>query len=184
LLVAQVALYNWQGVPDVTSIKLDGSTSFAISDDLTPAGGGYRVVLAYLPNVTAGAHTLTVTANGNMLSAVLIASEFSGVATSSPVDGAGASANGYGTTPSSGAFTTTNGGDLWVAAFTGGTTTTSVTAGSGWTVPANGYATGSGSTAPECALEYHIASSQTSGTGSVTITSSPNWSAAAIAFKP
>jgi hypothetical protein len=182
--VAQVALYNWQGVPDITSIKLDGSTSFAISNDLTPAGGGYRVVLAYLPNVTAGAHTLTVTANGNMLSAVLIASEFSGVATSSPVDGAGASANGYGTTPSSGTFTTTNGNDLWVAVFTGGTSTTSVTAGSGWTVPANGYATGTGSSAPECGLEYHIASSQTSGTGSFTITSSPNWSAAAIAFKP
>lgn len=182
--MAEVALYNWAGVPDITSIKLDGSTSCTISQDLTPAGGGYRVVLAYLPNVSAGAHTLTVTANGNMLNAVLIASEFSGVATSSPVDGAGASANGYGTTPSSGTFTTTNGSDLWVAVFTGGTTTTSVTAGSGWTVPANGYATGTGSAYPECGFEYEIASSQTSGSGSFTITSSPNWSAAAIAFKP
>jgi hypothetical protein len=182
--VAEVALYNWQGVPDITSIKLDGSTSFTIGDDLTPAGGGYRVVLAYLPNVSAGAHTLTVTANGDMLNAVLITSEFSGVATSSPVDGAGASANGYGYTPNSGTFTTTNGSDLWVAVFTGGTSTTSVTAGSGWTVPNNGYATGTGSSFPECGLEYEIANSQTSGSGSFTITSEPNWSAAAIAFKP
>ena len=120
-----------------------------------------------------------------MLNAALIASEFLlGVATSSLVDGAGASANGYGTTPSSGAFTTTNANDLWVAVFTGGTSTTSVTAGTGWTVPANGYATGTGSSAPECGLEYLIANNQTSGTGSFTITSSPNWSAAAIALKP
>ena len=70
------------------------------------------------------------------------------MATTSPVDGAGASANGYGSTPNSGTFTTTNGNDLWVATFTGGTSTTSVTAGSELIVPANGYATGTGSSGP------------------------------------
>jgi hypothetical protein len=184
LLVAEIAVYNWQGVPDITSINLDGTTSFTIADDVTPAGGGYRLVLATLPNVAAGTHTLTVTANGNMLNAVVIASEFSGVATASPVDGAGASANGYGYTPSSGTFTTTNGNDLWVAAFVGGTSTTSVTPGSGWTVPANGAALGSGSAFPECGFEYEVANNQTSGAGSFTITSEPNWSAVAIALKP
>ena len=51
MLVAQVALYNCgKGCRTSSSIKLDGSTSFTISNDLTPAGGGYRIVLAYLPN--------------------------------------------------------------------------------------------------------------------------------------
>src|SRR6185437_3856180 len=157
LLVAEVSLLNFSSAPDVSSIKLDGSTAFTVGKDVA-MGSQYRVFLAYLPSVSAGSHTVTVTANGTMSNAVLYVSEFSGVAASSPIDGSGASASGYGTTPASGTFTTTTNNDLWVSAYVGGTGGTTTTAESEWTLPANGSATGSGSSNPASAIEYQIAS--------------------------
>src|SRR6185437_10834308 len=53
-----------------------------------------------------------------------------------------------------------------------------------WTLPANGSATGSGSSNPASAIEYQIASGSTSGNGTFTLSANNNWSAAALAFAP
>jgi hypothetical protein len=172
----------------ITSVKLDGATSF--TQDITVEANTssnfrMRVAVFSLPNAAGGAHTVTVDwgAGGSGPTNVLVFfMEVSGAATVSVVDGTGSSGSGVSAASASGNFTTVNSNDFWVAVTTTlGAAPATSSAGASWTIPANGSETDS--TMNLCgAIEFFANPGSTSGNGTFTVKNA-DWVNSAIGYK-
>lgn len=172
-LLAACIPYLPPGSETISSVQLDGSTSFtsvlSIKLDTTSGAAVY-----YLANVAGGSHTVTVTYSGAVTYDTIYLTEISGAKRTSPVDGAGASATGGSTTPASGNYTTLGSSFAYGCIYDVNTTT--FTAGSGWTSPSSDL-TGT----PGSGVEYKAAPGTTTQNADAT-GDNVAWAAVGVAF--
>jgi hypothetical protein len=190
LLICCVESYSSAGtVTDITSVKLNGTTSFTkgiTAEGLCSGSVHIRGSIWYLENIVAGTHTVTVTytlggPSHDVDSIYLI--EASGVATSASADGAGVGTVGNSNAPASGSFTTL--GTSFVVAVCGGDQSgnpVTINNGSGWTIPANGKVT-DGNQYITGAVEYKANPGTTSHNGQFSFGAIANWGSVGFAFK-
>jgi hypothetical protein len=159
----------------ITTIQLDGSTSFTQARADNP-GGTVRMYIYYLPNVGAGAHTVTFNYSASTIFKRWFVTRIAGAATSAALDGAGAHAAGTSTSAASGTFTTI--GTSFMYGFVcAGADVTTYTPGSGWTQGAQG------ASSMIALAEYKANPGTTSHDATATLDISTNWGASGVAFK-
>ena len=132
-------------VPAIVSVKLDGVTDFTIDQDVesnvnVPQSYHLRNTVASLPGVAVGSHTVTVTYASVVSNVTSFLTEVAGIATVAPRDGPGSSATGTSCDTGLRREHAVDPSDYWHGSLfvlaVGAPPTLS--AGSGWTVPANG----------------------------------------------
>lgn len=136
--------------------------------------------ICYAPNIKAGSNTVRATFNGSRATRRIIVHEYSGLATVTPVD-VTAQNNALGATGAnvitSGSATTTVNGDLIFGAVLDATSTTTITAGTGFTQRASLNNKDLATQDRTLATASAIASTQTFG-------AAHRYSAIMVAFKP
>jgi hypothetical protein len=161
--------------PTVSSVQLDGSTSFTQASADNP-GGTIRQYIYYLPNVSSGSHTVTFTYSGSTTFKRWFVTRVSGAATSAALDTAGTFGTGTGVAVASGSYSGASTSFYYGLACTGGGP--AFTAGSGWTIPTNGQGTASFA----ASVEYKANPGTTSHTADWTLDSGQVWGARGVAF--
>lgn len=147
------------------------------------ASGTIPITVSYLPNASAGSHTITATISGTaaFYYAAIVAYEIAGASTTTPFDSAASVAacnNGTsGTASVSNGASITSADSALIAFVFPVTATASTSTGSGWTGVAGSAA---------AAGAYRVVSSATTYTESWTVAggSSVFWATAIAAFKP
>jgi len=156
----------------------DSPSGYAPSD-----GGGETQKISYAIAASTTSITVTETWSGTLTDVTVTACNFTGTAASSPVDtSVNIAGSGFISSLTSGTYTTTNANDVlfYSVRMNGGVT--SPTAGSGFTIPANGSNSIGGI---RHVVQYNIVSSiQSTQTTSMSWTSTARASGAFIAFKP
>ena len=173
------------GAKAITSAVATGSLTMTKRiEDLAGAAGDYGGTIFSLPNMAAGTYTVTITHGGTPNKQVVFLMEVSSAATSSEADGTGASATGPTTALNSGTMAgVTKTDDFWVAVGLSASAANpgTITAGTNWTIPANGTET-NGTTNLLSSIEYRVDPGTTSGNGTFTYPTA-EWTALAFAFK-
>lgn len=182
LLVALCVSFT--STPTLSSIKLDATTSFTADSNTTDAGTTYRLVIASLPNVASGAHTVTATYGSALTDGNCWVQEFLGAHASTPTDATGSTGTGTSGAPSSGSFATTSGAvtDVYVGIF-GDDSTGSDTVSAGTNYTLVGTAASNGATNVQSAADYRIQTALSTDAVTFTTTNSHKWFAAGMAYK-
>lgn len=184
VLVGLVAFDPGTGSPNASSVVFNSGAQ-AFTRAIGPRNSNdtdHSVEIWYLQNATGGTATVTATWPIAQVGQIYV-TEVSGAATASVVDGAGASAAGSSTAAATGSYSTTNSDDFWYAVVVSEVVAAGVvTAGSGWTIPANGSQTTTGGNNVVGGVEYKANPATTSGNGQFTVASG-GWGVAGIAFK-
>ena len=142
-------------------------------------GSGYWVNYCYFPNLTAGAHVVTLVFGTTTVTQVEATLEqFYNVATSTPLDASSIVAGTSSSTANGASVTTTQANDLVIeyVSRVGTPAVTSFTAGSGYTLGTTNILDGA-------ATEYGVVSGTGSTTPSMTMASSSTYGEVALAFK-
>lgn len=165
---------QWYSTATVTSVTdSGGATSSLVTSQALTSGGGYSNYYV-MPNLSAGAHTISVTWTATPSYPGTTAYGFLGVNTTSPVDTHVSAAGGPGTAVSSGALTTTAANEILY----GGMIINNAPAISAGT-PAFTFPQGS-----DGYPGYLAAPTVGSYTFNVTASASKTWAATEIALKP
>lgn len=175
LLIAAVAYYD---NPAITSVQLDGSTTFALNvAKVSATDGAIHGAIYSLPNVSAGSHTVTVTWASATLYKDLFVTEVSGAATTAELDGAGASNSGTSAACSSGSYAATV-TSFWHGLAVAPNSVTFTAGGGGWAIPTNGTLLAGASSA----VEYLANPGSSPQTAAMTITNKA-WVCIGVAYK-
>jgi len=164
--------------PTTATATDDKSDSYTCVSGSVDSGSGIWNGACYSPNLTAGAHVVTVTLASGLTHVSAKVAQFNNIATTSPLD-ASAHNNGSSSSTATGtALTTTQANDLiyFQVCRAGTPSVTSFTVGSGFTFGTTDINDG-------CATEFEVASSAGAVTPSMTMASASTYVTFALAFK-